>query len=52
MVFNNEPRGICPKCGGQMSHQWDEQADYDREQYEDDRYDPEEDEDNEEADEE
>ena len=37
MVFNNSPRGHCPKCGGQMHHQWDEQADYDRERAERDR---------------
>lgn len=33
MDFNNEPRSpsICAKCGGDMSHHWDEQQDYNRE---------------------
>jgi predicted nucleic acid-binding Zn-ribbon protein len=31
MVFDNNPKGICPKCCGQMMHQWDEQLDYERE---------------------
>jgi len=38
MIFNNS-RGpsICPKCGGQMSHQWDEQLDYERDLLEEKR---------------
>ena len=38
MVFNNS-RGpsICPKCGGDMHHVWDEQQDYNREREEHDR---------------
>jgi len=31
MVFNNSVRGQCPKCGGEMIHNWDEQLDYERE---------------------
>ena len=38
MVFDNNPRCTCPKCGGQMAHLWDEQADYERELVERDRY--------------
>lgn len=34
--FNNNARSpsMCPKCGGQMNHTWDEQIDYERDQQE------------------
>ncbi len=33
MEFNNQVSWpmICPKCGGSMRHDWDEQQDYERE---------------------
>jgi predicted nucleic acid-binding Zn-ribbon protein len=36
MDFNNSARtpSMCPRCGGNMHHVWDEQADYDRERTE------------------